>query len=55
MLAGKRNPDEVDFELLISFAMLDRNSNVRFDKSMVATELQKSPVHGLVQSPAYIK
>ena len=53
-IVGERNPGKLDFEVLISLQILDRNSNVCFHKGMVPTGLQKSLMHGLVQSPSYI-
>jgi hypothetical protein len=53
-VAGERNPGEPGFEILISQRLLDRNSNVYFHKCMAAVGLQKSLMHGLVQSWSYI-
>jgi hypothetical protein len=53
-VAGIRNLRKLDFEILPSQQILDRNSNVRFHKSMVTTGLQKSSVHDSVHSPSYI-
>jgi hypothetical protein len=43
-------PGKLNFEIYISLKTFDRNSNVRFSKGMVATGLQKSPMHDLVHS-----
>ena len=53
-VAGEGNPSKLDFEILIASNILDRNSNVCFHKYMISTALQKSRVHGLVQSQSYI-
>ena len=49
-LAGEGNPHELDFEVFIARIILDRNSQVRFHKLMVAAELKKSPVHRAVHA-----
>ena len=38
----------MDFHIFVSQKIFDSNSNVRFHECMVATGLQKSPVHGLM-------
>jgi hypothetical protein len=43
-------PSDLDFALLKT---IDRNSQGRFEKCMVAAELQKSPVHDFMQSPLF--
>lgn len=54
-VVAERNPRNVDFEILITFQILDRNTNVCFHKPMIATGLQKSPVHDFMHSQSFIK
>jgi len=48
-----RNAGKLDFEVLMPLQLLDRNSNVCFHKCTVVTGLQKSPVHGPMQSQSF--
>jgi hypothetical protein len=49
----ERNPGEPDLEIFISLKIFDRNSQVRFHKSMVAIGPQKSPGHDLRHSQPF--
>jgi len=51
----ERNPGEPDLEVFISLKIFDRNSQVRFHKSMVATGQQKSPGHDLMHGQLFSK
>jgi hypothetical protein len=51
---GKPNPRKLDFEVFVSVIILDRNSQVRFHKLMVAIGMKKSPMHRIVQSWLHI-
>ena len=53
-IAGERNPSKLDFKVIISLKIFDRNLRVRFHKGVVAAPLQKSPMHGLVFGWCYI-
>jgi len=52
-ISGERNPGDRDFEIFISLKIFDRNSNLRFHKSMVAIGLQKSPMHDAMHGPSF--
>jgi hypothetical protein len=51
----ERNPGEPDLEVFISLKIFDRNSQVRFHKSMVAIGPQKSPGHDLMHGQLFSK
>jgi hypothetical protein len=53
LLPANRTRLELDFETLILFKISDRNSNVRFHKSMLATGRQNSPVHDPAHSQLF--
>jgi hypothetical protein len=53
-VAGEQKLDDLDFTILISQQILDRNSNGWLHKHMPAVGLEKSLMHGLVQRPSYI-
>jgi hypothetical protein len=52
-LPANRTRLELDFETLILFKIFDRNPNVRFHKSMLATGRQNSPVHDPAHSQLF--
>lgn len=53
LAGGRVEIAAMDFEIIISQKIFDRNSHVRFHKCMVATGLQKSLVHGLVHGQLF--
>jgi hypothetical protein len=52
--AGERSPSKLDFKIFSSLKIFDRNSHVRFHKSMGAAALQKPVMHDLVHRSPYI-
>ena len=50
---GERNPGDLDFEVLISLKIFDRNSKVRFYKVMAAIRRQRTPVHNGAHGPSF--
>ncbi len=52
-VASGRDPRKLDFEIFISLQIFDRNSQVSFHKRIVASGLQKSPVHGLMHIQSF--
>lgn len=52
-VVSERNPSKLGFEIFISLKIFERNSQVRFDKRMTPSELEKSPVHDLMHSQLF--
>jgi hypothetical protein len=44
---------ELDFEVFIAVIILDRISQIRFHKVVMATELKKSPTHTAMHALRY--
>jgi hypothetical protein len=51
---GKTNSRKLDFEILVSVIILDRNSQICFHKTMLTKAKAKTIVHSIVQSWLYI-